>query len=91
MSAMSIRVTQSVEAAGRLQSVAAQYAAAVTARRAETATRVAGVGEVELMCAWLAGYEARQRIALADAKAELAAAESLGAPPPQHPHTQGKR
>jgi hypothetical protein len=28
------------------------------------------------MRAWLAGYEARQRIALADAKAELVAAES---------------
>src|SRR5947207_10196354 len=74
VSEVSKRITESVEIQGRLQSAAAQYAAAVTARRAESASQVAGVGEVELIRAWLAGYEARQRIALADAKSDLDAA-----------------
>ena len=51
----------------------------------ESAGQVAGVGEVELMRAWLAGYEARQRIALADTQSELDAALGGAFSPPQSP------
>lgn len=81
VSEVSRRITESVEIQGRLQSAAAQYAASVTARRAESAGQVAGVGEVELICAWLAGYEARQRVALAEAQSELNAALREFSPP----------
>src|SRR6266576_602925 len=78
LSPVSIPSYAAVEAAGKLQSAAALYAASTATRRGEPATRVAGVGEVELMLAWLAGYEAADRAALDSLRQQIQSLAGAG-------------
>jgi hypothetical protein len=77
VSELSKRVTQDVEAQGRLQRLAAECAA----RLAQGYASGTGAGTIralapDLILAWLEGYNARLADEVAGAKAELARAET---------------
>lgn len=79
---VSVSSNASVEAAGRLQSLAAQYAARATGGRSAATPGTAPVGEVALMLAWLAGYEAATQKAVVDVRAQIAGLNGAASLPP---------
>ena len=77
MSELSGKITQDVEAQGRLQRLAAECAARM-AQRYEGGTGAGTIRAVapDLILAWLEGYAQRQRDDLANAQTELGRAET---------------